>query len=498
MWSVIRENTYAVGVCAFSSLGGIFFGYDNGVAGGVMVMRSFLNDFCIGYGGNSDPDCTAASARLPTNWLNFTTLYNVLYYIGCMFGAIVGGYTADKYGRRVTIFSAGVFYALGCIVLVVSGFGAHAQVFVARLIQGFGVGTASFSLPIFAAEMAPKELRGMLSGLMQMACVTGIMLAGIINTIVQHTANGWRITVGIGIIFPLIVMAGIFSVPESPRWSFKNKGREAAAVQLKKLRRSLDIDNELDAIGEVLDEEGAHQASWTDLWHDRSVRRRVVIAMGLQVLQQATGVNPVFAYGGQIFNDVVGLGIVCLLMIQIVNFVSTIPAMYWVDRFGRRLLLLVGGVGMVLGHVVSATAFTIGCDGDTVSLGCSKSAGWVMVVFTMIFIFSFAISWGPICWIYPAEIFPMNVRAKAVSISTTTNWAMGALMIGIPKLFPYLNINGVFYLFAALCLVAGTFVYFKCPETKGLLLEDIEQLFKKPSDQQQHLPTPKTPIPDAI
>ncbi|EQC33064.1 hypothetical protein SDRG_09583 [Saprolegnia diclina VS20] len=492
--SVLSQNLYAVGVCAFSSLGGIFFGYDNGVAGGVMVMPSFLADFCIGYDGNSDIACNAVSANLPPNWLNFTTLYNVLYYVGCMFGAIVGGYTADKYGRRITICSSAVFYGLGGILLITSS--AHAQVFLARLVQGFGVGNATFALPIFAAEMAPKELRGMLSGLMQMACVTGILLAGVINAVIQDVSQGWRITVGIGLLFPVIVTAGIFCVPESPRWTYKARGRDAAAIMLKQLRRNDDIHDELNAIGDVLEEEGSAQATWMDLWRDRSVRRRVLIAMGLQLLQQGTGVNAVFAYGGQIFKDVLGLGIICLLMIQIVNFLSTIPAMRWVDHHGRRKLLLLGAIGMVIGHVVSATAFTIGCNGDTVSLGCSKSAGWVMVVFTMVFIFSFAISWGPICWIYPAEIFPMNVRAKAVSISTTTNWAMGAIMIGIPKLFPYLNINGVFYLFAALCLVAGAFVYFKCPETKGLLLEDIEMLFERPGDARPK--TPKTPHHDDI
>ncbi|OQS05925.1 Major Facilitator Superfamily (MFS) [Thraustotheca clavata] len=491
MQSAFRNNKYAVGVCAFSSLGGIFFGYDNGVAGGVMVMPSFLSDFCIGYGGNTLDACNAASANLPTNWLNFTTLYNVFYYIGCMFGAVAGGYTADKHGRRLTIFSAALFYAVGAVVLLSSGHGQHTQVFIARIIQGFGVGNATFSLPVFAAEMAPKELRGMLSGLMQMACVIGIMLAGIINAAIQDVSQGWRITVGCGLIFPIVVMAGIFFVPESPRWTYKARGRDSASVQLKKLRKSDNITQELNAIGNVLEEEGSTKASWMDLWTDSSIRRRLLIAMGLQVLQQATGVNAVFAYGGQIFKDVLGLGIICLLMIQIVNFVSTIPAMYWVDHYGRRRLLLIGGVGMVIGHLVSAISFTAGCSGNTVSLGCSKEAGWVMVVFTMVFIFSFAISWGPICWIYPAEIFPMNIRAKAVSISTTTNWAMGALMIGIPKLFPYLNINGVFFLFCSLCGIGTAFVYFKCPETKGLLLEDIEHLFQRPGDH--YVQGPKTP-----
>ncbi|KDO17623.1 hypothetical protein SPRG_16976 [Saprolegnia parasitica CBS 223.65] len=470
------SRTYAIVVCVFASLGGVFFGYDQGVTGGVLVMDSFLNDFCVGYDGNSYKTCTTDSARLPSNWLNFTTIYNVIYYIGCIFGAFIGGYIADKLGRRATIFFAGVLFCVGTCLLVLTPSGSHLIALIARCIQGLGVGNSSFSLPIFGAEMAPKELRGMLSGFMQMAVVTGILLVGFINFALAHSAHGWRITNGIAMVFPVIVMAGIFCVPESPRWMYKARGRIAAHRELILLRKTENIHAELDAIADAIDDEGRHQSSWADLWHP-SIRPRLAIAMLLQLLQQATGINPVFVYGGQIFKDVVGDGLLSLLILQIVNFVSTIPAMIWVDRYGRRTLLLVGAAGMVIGHLVSATVFSVGCNGNTTNLDCSTGAGWTMIAATAFFIFNFAISWGPICWIYPAEIFPMKVRAKAVSASTMMNWAMGALMIGIPKLFPYLNINGVFFLFAALCTVAGVYVYFKCPETKGMFLEDIDELF---------------------
>ncbi|ETV63671.1 hypothetical protein H257_19395 [Aphanomyces astaci] len=489
------SKTYAVVVCVFASLGGIFFGYDQGVTGGVLVMDSFLNDFCVDYDGNTYLQCTSTAADLPANWLNFTTLFNVLYYIGCILGAYVGGVVADKFGRRMTIMSAGVLFCIGTCMLVFTGRGGHTLSLIARVIQGMGVGNSSFSLPIFGAEMAPKELRGMLSGFMQMSIVTGILLAGIVNIAVENTEHGWRTTNAVAMAFPVIVMAGIFCVPESPRWVYKHKGRDAAEATLTRLRKTTHVDDELKAIGDALAEEGTHATSWADVFHP-SVRRRVFIAMALQLLQQATGINPVFVYGGQIFKDVLGDGLTSLLILQIVNFVSTIPAMYWVDRYGRRSLLLLGGAGMVVGHLVSATSFTVGCQGDTSDLQCDKSAGWVMIVATGFFIFNFAISWGPICWIYPAEIFPMRVRAMAVSLSTMTNWTMGALMIGIPKLFPYLNINGVFFLFAALCSCAGVFVYYFCPETKNILLEDIEFLFHqhKHCDVEEDATTVKTPV----
>ncbi|OQR85685.1 Major Facilitator Superfamily (MFS) [Achlya hypogyna] len=470
------SRAYAIVVCVFASLGGIFFGYDQGVTGGVLVMQSFLDSFCIGYDGNTDHECKASSDKLPNNWSTFTTLFNVLYYLGCIFGAYIGGVIADKFGRRATIFSAGILFCAGTLMLVLTNQGGHTLALIARIIQGFGVGNSSFSLPIFGAEMAPKELRGMLSGFMQMSIVTGLLLAGIINYVVQDDKHGWRVTNAVAMAFPVVVMLGIFCVPESPRWLYKAKGRDVAEKELKRLRRTENVSVELQAIGDALEEEGNDSATWADIWHP-SIRPRLIIACLLQLLQQATGINPIFTYGGQIFKDVVGDGLTSLLILQIVNFISTIPAMYWVDQVGRRKLLLLGAVGMVIGHLVSAIAFTAGCHGNTEDSGCSKGAGWTMIVFCAFFIFNFAISWGPVCWIYPAEIFPMNVRAKAVSASTMTNWCMGALMIGIPKLFKYLNINGVFFLFAALCTLAGTYVWFKCPETKGVLLEDIEYLF---------------------
>jgi len=312
------------------------------------------------------------------------------------------------------------------------------------------------------------------------------------NFAVENLDAGCRITNAIAMGFPVIVMAGIFCVPESPRWLYKAKGREVAERELKRLRKTENVHAELQAIGDALEEEGYGNSSWSELLHP-SIRRRVYIAMSLQLLQQATGINPVFTYGGQIFKDVVGEGLISLLILQIVNFLSTIPAMYWVDKFGRRSLLLLGAAGMIIGHLVSAISFTAGCKGDTDKTDCSKFAGWTMIAATAFFIFNFAISWGPVCWIYPAEIFPMHIRAKAVSLSTMTNWTMGALMIGIPKLFPYLNINGVFFLFAALCSCAGIFVYFFCPETKNILLEDIENLFNARHSKSVSLSTPVEP-----
>ncbi|GAB9471551.1 hypothetical protein Gpo141_00008757, partial [Globisporangium polare] len=194
-------------------------------------------------------------------------------------------------------------------------------------------------------------------------------------------------------------------------------------------------------------------------------------------LQQLSGINPIFTYGGLIFKDITHNGTVSVLILSAVNFVSTIPGMRWVDTTGRRKMLLIGAVGMLLGHIVSAVTFTIGCNGDVDDAGCSTAAGYIILVATAFFIFNFAMAWGPIPWVYAAEIFPLNVRAKAVSLTTMSNWITGVIMTFAVKVFPALNINGVFFVFAGFCAISVVYVYYMCPETKGLLLEDIEQLF---------------------
>jgi SP family sugar:H+ symporter-like MFS transporter len=494
------SHAYAIIVCVFASLGGVFFGYDQGVTSGVLIMDSFLKSFCEGYGGNEFIDCKDNSNDLD-NWLTFLTLYNVVYYIGCITGALVGGWVADKCGRRVTIFNAGLLFCIGTTWLCLTPDHSHTSALIARVIQGMGVGNSSFSLPLFGAEMAPKELRGLLSGFMQMTVVTGLLLANIVNLAFEKSTHGWRVTNGVVMAAPIIVMLGIFCVPESPRWTYHKRGKDAAEAELKRLRQTEKVHHELTAIGDAIAAEGAY-VGWGELW-EPSIRRRVFIAMFLQVLQQATGINPVFTYGGIIFKGISSNGILSVLILSIVNFVSTIPAMRWVDTSGRRKLLLIGAVGMCIGHVVSAITFTTGCDGDTDKPNCSSGAGYVMVIATSFFIFNFAISWGPICWIYPSEIFPLNARAKSVSLSTMANWGAGTLMMVVPKLFPLLNINGVFFLFTVLCASCGVFVYYMCPETKGLLLEDIEALFNKNAAHNYVVTSPgyvdgKTPVREAV
>ena len=482
------KPNFAIFLAAISSLGGWFFGYDQGVTGGIVVMSSFKKDFCVGVYANASV-CDLPIASLPPDYRRFLVFFTLMYNVGCFLGALfISSYIAEKYGRRAIIFTASVLFLIGTSMVIFPPGGSKTImifILIGRIVEGTGVGCSSFSCPLYASEIAPTNLRGMLSGFMQMTIVLGLFAANVVNFFLQDHRWGWRLSNGLILIAPIIIMLTIFCCPETPRWLYQKKGREAAEKSLKRIRKIDDVSGELDAINDAIKEEG-NQVSIKELFTTKRLLERLGIGMGVHILSQTTGINPIFVFGGMIFESVLGKGIISLLILSGANLLSTIPALFLFDRLGRRRLLIYCGLGMVIGHLVSATVFFTGCNiiktviNDTVTnevINCQKSSGILMLVFTVLFVSCFALSWGPIAWIYAAEIFPLNVRARAVSITTGSNWFVGIIMAYILELITPLGIHGVFYLFSMLTLLGVIFVYFFCPETQGVLLEDIEDVF---------------------
>ncbi|CAF1388704.1 unnamed protein product [Rotaria sp. Silwood1] len=480
---------FAIFLAVFSSLGGWFFGYDQGVTGGIVVMSSFKNDFCVDVYANESV-CNLPVGALPTEYRRFLVLFTLMYNVGCFVGAVfISSLVAENFGRRAIIFTASILFLIGTSMVIFPPGGSKnimILILIGRVVEGIGVGCSSFSCPLYASEIAPTNLRGMLSGFMQMTVVIGLFFANVVNFFLQNHKWGWRLSNGIILVAPITIMIGIFFLPETPRWLFKKKSRDLAEKSLKRIRRIEDVTAELDAIADALQEEG-NQGSIKELFSTKKMLERLGVGVGIHILQQATGINPIFNFGGIIYESVLGKGLVSLLILSGANLLSTIPALFLFDRLGRRNLLIFCGLAMVVGHIVAATIFVTGCNvsetiinGTTATqetVNCSSTSGILMLVFTVIFVVFFALSWGPIAWIYAAEIFPLNVRARAVSITTGSNWFMGTIMSYILELISPLGIHGVFYLFSGLSLLGVGFVYLFCPETRGVLLEDIEEEF---------------------
>ncbi|CAF1025023.1 unnamed protein product [Adineta steineri] len=475
-----KKPYFAILLAAFSSLGGWFFGYDQGVTGGIVVMSSFKNDFCIDVYGNAT-ECNLPISDLPSGYRQFLVLFTLLYNVGCFLGAVfISSFVAERFGRRAIIFTASVLFLSGTSMVIFppgKSKGIMILILIGRIVEGTGVGCSSFSCPLYASEIAPTNIRGMLSGFMQMTVVTGLFVANMVNLGLKDHKWGWRLANGVILIAPIIIMTGIFFCPESPRWLFRRKGRDAAEKSLKRIRKSDDVNAELDAIDDAIKLEG-NQVSLKELFTTKKMLQRLGIGVGIHILQQATGINPIFTFGGIIYENILGKGIISLIVLSGTNLLSTIPALFLFDRLGRRKLLIFAGLAMSLAHIVAATVFVTGCTTSSNNVvTCQTSSGITMLVATAIFVAFFAISWGPIAWIYAAEIFPLNVRARAVSITTGSNWFMGTIMSYILELITPLGYHGVFYLFSGLTLLAVVFVYLFCPETRGVMLEDIDEEF---------------------
>merc|ERR1712216_444230 len=479
-----KNQMFVVLLCLFASLGGIMFGYDTGINGGVQVSDSFINDLCVGnydQGNHTNSkglllSCHAEKAEdQPHDWIFAKEAFVSLLSVGAMIGAIMGGPISEEFGRRVTIaIGAGVFSAATFYTILCQSVGS---ILVGRFLLGLPVGMLSYVTPVYAAEVAPKELRGVLGSLMQFSIVSGILIATVIAVPIEHVAGGWRIALGLCAVPSLILVAFIFCFPESPRWLCKYVDLEAAKAALIRLRKTEEIHAEAGEIAVALEAESGASRSYADLW-EPSIRSRLGVAMGLQVLQQATGVNSIFYYAPTIFADVgISDPLVGGLICGVANLLGTCFGLKYVDSFGRRTLLLVGGVGMTIGMLGSAMLLFV------VDVKASPAAGDIVILLICVFVLNFACSWGPICWLYPAEIFPMRVRAKAVSLSTLANWVMNvAVAAVVPDLLRVLSAAGLFMLFGVCGVGCTAFVIFFVPETKGKSLEDINKIWAREAD----------------
>ncbi len=325
---------FAVILAAFSSLGGWFFGYDQGVTGGIVVMRSFKNDFCVGVYGNSSV-CNLPVAALPADYRRFIVLFTLLYNIGCFIGAaFISSFVAERFGRRAILFTASVLFFIGTSIVIFPPGGSKKimiLILFGRIVEGTGVGCSSFACPLYASEIAPTNLRGMLSGFMQMTVVCGLFAANVANYFLQDHKWGWRVSNGIILLAPITIMVGIFFCPETPRWLFKKRDRKAAETSLKRIRKADDVTAELNAIEDALQAEG-NTVSVKKLFTTKKMLQRLGIGVAIHILQQATGINPIFTFGGIIYESVLGKGIISLLILSGVNLLSTIPSLFLFDR----------------------------------------------------------------------------------------------------------------------------------------------------------------------
>jgi len=473
----------AIVIGLFVAFGGVLFGYDTGTISGIIAMPYWKQEFTTGAkNSDGDPDITGSQGSQIVSILS----------AGTFFGALAAAPLADFAGRRMAlIFSAGVVFNLGVILQTIAT--AIPMFTAGRFFAGFGVGLISALIPLYQSETAPKWIRGVIVGSYQFAITIGLLLAAIVDNATKgrNDSGSYRIPIAVQFAWSIILVVGMFILPETPRYLIRQSKYEKAAKALSKIRR-LPVDHEA-IVAELGEVQANHEyemslgkSSYIDCFRGGMLKRQLT-GCGLQALQQLTGINFIFYYGTQFFNNTgIKNPFVISMITSAVNVLSTLPGLYAIDKIGRRPLLFWGAVGMCVSQLLVAVlgTTTSGQDPDTGRVFSTNLAGQrASIAFVCIYIFFFASTWGPIAWVVTGEIFPLKVRAKALSMTTATNWLLNwAIAYSTPYLVSYgpgyANLQSkIFFIWFACCFLCITFVYFMIYETKGLSLEEVDELY---------------------
>jgi len=438
---------------AITATGGLLFGYDTGVISGALLF--IKQDFA------------------PLSPFLQGIIVSTLL-VGAVVGALSGGPLSDRIGRRPTALLAAVVFGAGALAVAFAP--SVTFIIFGRFLLGLGVGLASMIVPLYIAEIAPPDRRGALVSLNQLMITIGILVSYIVGVIFTPI-EGWRYMFGVALIPALILGIGMFRLPESPRWLFEHGQLERARSVLGRSRTPEQVDLELQEMEEIkaLEQEQEQAGvSYRELLAP-FVRPALIIGIGLAIFQQITGINTVIYYAPTILQGVGfsegGAIAATALGVGVVNVGFTILAVRIIDRAGRRPLLIIGLIGMVISLTLLGLVFAIGAT--------SGAAGLLATVCLALYIASFAISLGPVFWLMISEIYPLRIRGTAMSVASIANWGSNWLVaLTFPVLLATLGGAGSFWLFAALGIVAWFFVYFRVPETKGRSLEEIEASFR--------------------
>ncbi|KAE8347468.1 hypothetical protein BDV24DRAFT_122172 [Aspergillus arachidicola] len=463
----------AILIGLFVAFGGVLFGYDTGTISGILAMPYWRKLFSTGYINPSDnyPDVTSSQSSMIVSLLS----------AGTFFGALGAAPIADYFGRRLAMIINTFVFCFGVILQVAA---TAIPLFVAgRFFAGLGVGLLSATIPLYQSETAPKWIRGTIVGAYQLAITIGLLLAAIVNnsTKGRHDTGSYRIPVAVQFAWAIILVVGMILLPETPRFLIKKGKHEAAAKALSRLRR-IDV-NDPAIVEELAEIQANHEyelsvgnASYLSILRG-SIGKRLATGCAVQGLQQLAGVNFIFYYGTTFFeHSGIKDGFIITLITNIVNVVSTFPGLYMVEKWGRRPLLLFGAVGMCVSQLIVAIVGTA---------TTSDVANKVLIAFVCVYIFFFACSWGCTAWVVTGELFPLKARAKCLSITTATNWLLNW---AIAYATPYMVNSGpgnanlqskVFFIWGGFCFIAGIFVYTCIYETKGLTLEQVDELYAK-------------------
>ncbi len=458
----MKKGAFLLLIAAVSALGGLLFGYDTGVINGAQFYLTKFFDLSDALKG----------------WVVGSAL------LGCLVGAILAAPLSIRIGRKWSLIISAVLFSL-------SAYGSGlpevfpqtvSMLVVFRIIGGLGIGIASMNAPMYIAEIAPSNIRGRMVTYYQLAIVIGFFVVFLATYVIgnnlteaQNIEFGWRRMFWSELIPSGSFLILLFLVPKSPRWlALKGKdtealkvltqinGEDAAVLEMKQIKDSLSDSN----------------AGVKVSYFSKAIIGIIAIGTVLSMLQQFTGINAVLYYGADIFEKALGFGKEDILIQQIllafVNLIFTFVAMFTVDKFGRKPLLYIGSIGMIIGFLLLGITLQ------------QERVGMLSLIGVLIFIASFALSMGPVVWVLLSEMFPNKIRSVAMSVAVAAQWAANYV---VSQSFPMVmgsdtnnsapwNGSLPYFIFIAFILGIVYVTYKFIPETKGKSLEEIEGFWK--------------------
>ncbi|XP_057778547.1 hexose carrier protein HEX6 [Salvia miltiorrhiza] len=471
-----KVTTFVVLSCMMAAMGGVIFGYDIGISGGVTSMRPFLRKFFPNVYRRMMEDTKISNyCKFDSQLL---TLFTSSLYLAGLIASFFASFTTKAYGRKPSIIIGGAAFLAGA-ALNGAALNIYMLIF-GRLLLGVGVGFANQAVPLYLSEMAPPKYRGAFNNGFQLSVGIGALSANLINygTVKIKQGYGWRISLAMAALPASILTLGALFLPDTPN-SLIQRGRshDDAKHMLQRIRGATDVDTELRDLIKATQDSNTLKNPYIQILQ-RNYRPQLVMSIAIPFFQQVTGINVIAFYAPIVFRTI-GFGesasLMSAVMTGVVGIATTLLSMALVDRAGRRSLLVVGGAlmfgaQMAVGGVMAAK---LGDHG-----GLSKGYGDAVLVLIGVYVAGFGVSWGPLGWLIPSEIFPLEIRAAGQSIAVAVNFLF-TFLVGQTFLSMLCHLKaGIFFFFGGWVALMTVFVYALLPETKNVPIEQMEKVWR--------------------
>ncbi|XVF44565.1 hypothetical protein PTKIN_Ptkin02bG0135000 [Pterospermum kingtungense] len=463
-----------------AAMGGLLFGYDVGISGGVSLMESFLNKFLPSLLEQQKPT-VAGEGNVFCKFHNPLLIwFTSSLYLAASIASLLASVVTRNFGRKASMLVGGIACLIGSTI---NGLAMKVtSLIIGRLLLGVGVGFANQSIPVYLSELAPANFRGAFGIGFQLAVTIGILTAGLVNLGTEKIEGewGWRVSLALSGIPAIILVACVaMLLPETPNSLIERGYPEKAKLMLQRIRGSPDVSHEFNYL--VMASEAARKVEhpWRNILEPR-YRPQLVICIVIPIFQQLTGINVIMFYAPVLFR-ILGFHddatLMSTLISGFVNMLATIVSIQSVDKYGRRPFFLEGGVQMILSQIAvgMTIALNLGLNGEK---HLSKNDANLLLLLVCSYIAAFAWSWGPLGWLIPSEICPLEIRSAGQAISLSINMLFTFLIAHV-FLSTLCQIKlGIFFLIFAFVIIMTIFVALFLPETKNIPIEDMNRIWK--------------------